>query len=450
MKKQFGYIFFTAVFILLCLVPSAGMLLTRSAGSGSNEVLAPLPSPRTGEETWNTAYLTQLGDYAEDNYYLRQSLVTAWSSLNHRLLRTSITEDVILGRDGWLYFGDTLNDYTGSTPLSAAGIASAAHNLALVSEYCEDQGAVFLFTIAPNKNSLYPQHMPDLPVFSQNRNAAALQAALSAEGIAYLDLFAAFNAQPEELYFAQDSHWNSKGAALAADAVNAALDHDTDYFSGPFHPEKNHRGDLYAMLYPTGTGLELDQCYDGVLTFTYESPIRSENDLNIRTTGGKDGSLLMFRDSFGGLLYPYLADSFASAQFSRAAAYRLDLIAQRKADCVVVELVERNIAYLLENVPVMPAPRRSPPEVTSSLEDTVSLTLESSRDLSGFVLASGTLPLTPDEGEPVFLCTRQGCYEAFRLKESGFGLYLPEEEIADGSLNLLCTVDGEPVSIPAL
>ena len=27
-------------------------------------------------------------------------------------------------------------------------------------DYCESRGARFLFTIAPNKSSLYPEHMP--------------------------------------------------------------------------------------------------------------------------------------------------------------------------------------------------------------------------------------------------------------------------------------------------
>lgn len=447
MKKQSGYIIFTAVILLLCLIPSAGTFLTRSAESGSNEVLARLPALRDAEGQWNAAYLTELRDYAEDNYFLRQPLVTAWSALNQRLLHTSIADNVLLGRDGWLYFGGTLNDYTGSDPLSDGAIAAAAHNLSLAAEYCEKQGASFLFTLAPNKNSLYPQHMPDLPVFSQRRNAESLKTALTAEGVAYLDLFSAFTAQEETLYFTQDSHWNSKGAALAADAVNAALGRRSAYFEGPFHPETDHRGDLYAMLYPTGTALETDWHYDGALTFSYDAPIRSENDLNIRTSGGESGSLLMFRDSFGALLYPYLADSFAGAQFSRSTAYRLDLIAQREADCVVVELVERNIRYLLENVPVMPAPLRDQPENISVRQEAASLTIEPSRELPGYVLVRGVLPLTPDDGAAVLLLTPEGCHEAFRLQENGFGLYLPETAAGDG-LRLLCTVNGETISLP--
>lgn len=449
MRKSFGHRTFTAVFLLLCLIPSLGMLLPdRREAAGSNEVLAAPPSLRDGEGALNPDYLTAWTAWFQDSFFLRQELVTAWSALNRQVLHTSIAEDVLLGRDGWLYFGGTLDDYTGRSLMSGGEIASAARNLALMSEYCESQGAAFLFAAAPNKNSLYPQHMPDLPVFSREKNAEALAVALAEEGVACLDLFAAFQSQEETLYFVQDSHWNSRGAALAADKINAALGRESCYFEGPFCPAADHRGDLYAMLYPAGNRTESDLHYAGTLSFDYETPIRSENDLNIRTVGGGTGSLLMFRDSFGNLLYPYLADSFAQAQFSRTPNYRLDQIAAREADCVVVELVERNLRWLIENIPVMPAPLRSAGE-PEPLDEAAELTAEASREMPGFVLVRGTLPAAPDEGAGIYLVAPEGWYEAFRLSESGFGLYVPEATLT-GETALVCTIGGRQVSLRAM
>lgn len=447
MRKSLGYRAFTAGFLLLCLIPSLGMLLPdRREAAGSNEVLAAWPTLRDGEGGLNPDCLTAWTGWFQDRFFLRPELVTAWSALNRQAMHTSISEDVILGKDGWLYFGGTLDDYTGRALMSGWEIASAARNLALMSEYCESQGAAFLFTAAPNKNSLYPQHMPDLPVFSREKNAEALADALAEEGVACLDLFAAFRAQEETLYFTQDSHWNSRGAALAADQINAALGRTSAYFEGPFRPAEDHRGDLYAMLSPAGNRLESDPHYAGTLRFDYETPVRSENDLNIRTAGGGTGSLLMFRDSFGNLLYPYLAGSFARAQFSRTPNYRLDQIAAREADCVVVELVERNLRWLIENLPVMPAPLRSAEE-TGRPEGTAALTAEASREMPGFVLVRGTLPAAPDQG--VYLAAPEGWYEAFRLSGNGFGLYVPEAALT-GEIALVYTTGGRQVSLRAV
>ncbi len=439
MTKKIVSICFIALILVLCLIPSLGMLAGREEEAGGNQILSPLPQLRDIDGNWNTEYLSQLGDYLQDHFFLRQPMITAWSEGNAALLRSSISDGVVLGKDGWLYYRDTLDDYTGSGPMSDGDILSAARNLALVREYCEGQGARFLFTIAPNKNSLYPEHMPDLTVFSAEKNADRLAAALEDEGIPYLDLFSLIGGEDETLYFTQDSHWNSKGAALAADAINGALGRTSDYYSGPFSPEPVHLGDLYEMLCPAGTRMEDDQVYGGALTFEYEEPIRSAENITIMTAKEGEGSLLMFRDSFGNLLYPYLADSFGSALFSRSAAYRLDLLAQRSAGYVVVELVERNLDYLLQNIPQMPAPQRQAPEAAPS-GAAAALTVEPARYTEGCVQLTGTLPAEPDAGAPVYLLADGTCYEAFRLENNGFGLIVPEPAAA-GELSVLYQAD---------
>lgn len=429
MKKNFAFAAFAALILLLCLLPSLGMLLPDGGGpAGGNQAISAAPSLRNAEGEWNTAYLSQLQDYGADNFYLRQEMITAWSVLNARALSSSITEDVILGKDGWLYFGDTLPDYAGLRPMDQRELFSAARNLSLISEYCESQGARFLFTVAPNKNSLYPEHMPGLTASRELHDAERLAAELSRDGVnvRYLDCFSLFRGQEETLYFKTDSHWNSKGAALAADEINRALGRSSRYFDGPFTPEDVHKGDLYDMLYPAGDGLEADQVYGGTLNFEYDAPIRSAENLTIMTHGSGEDSLLMFRDSFGNLLYPYLADSFDAALFSRSMPCRLDLLPQREADCVVVELVERNIRYLIQRVPVMPAPRRDCAELPEQGFD-AGFQVEPTDALPGYALATAVLPFPASSDAPVFVLTEDGgAYEAFLLEGGGIGLYLPE------------------------
>lgn len=451
MKKKWGYTAFVALFLLLCLIPSAGMFFAGRSETGGNEVLAALPSLHNRDGALNTAYLNDLTDYAEDNYFLRQRFVTAWSALNQNILHTSIADNVLLGRNGWLYFADTLDDYTGANPLGRQEISSAARNLALMAEYSRSQGAQFLFTIAPNKNTVYPEQMPDLPIFSRERNSASLAAALTEEGVPYLDLAVAFAPQEEVLYFTQDSHWNSKGAALAADYINAALRRSgrSYFYGGSFSPQADHLSDLYAMLYPTGTWLETDMKYDGELVFDYDAPIRGADNITIMTTGQGRDSLLMFRDSFGNLLYPYMADNFEHALFSRSAAYRLDMIAGREANYVIIELVERNLDYLLRYVPVMPAPAREAPAQPQELDGNSFLKVTPSRDMEGYMLVEGTLPEPLPDFSSVLLRAGGGCYEAFQLEDRGFALYLPEDALT-GSLTVLVTAEeGGAFSIPA-
>lgn len=447
--RNFGYITFAALVLALCLVPSLGMLLPEGGGeAGGNQVLTAPPSLTDETGRLDPDYLSDLTAYLEDSHFLRQEMISAWSALNAGVLATSISDQVILGTEGWLYYRETVDDYVGTGLLDGREIFSAARNLALVDQYCQSQGASFLFTIAPNKNSLYDEHMPDLTRLSEGSNADALARALAEEGVAYLDLFAVFENQEEVLYFTQDSHWNEKGAALAADAVNAALGRESNYFAGPFSEGEGHLGDLCEMIFPAGGAPEPAPAYGGAFTFTYDVPIRSAENQTIMTTGGGEGALLLFRDSFGNLLYPYLAESFGRALFSRAMPIRLDMIAQREADTVVLELVERNIDYLIRYVPVMPAPLETAGTAEPAAGRSLALTAMASQKLPGYVLVSGTLPGPADTDSRVYLAGAEGWYEAFLLEDGGFALYVPEAELM-GQVSILYTAEGRVWALEA-
>ena len=67
--------------------------------------------------------------------------------------------------------------------------------------YCEARGARFVFTIAPNKNSLYPEHMPARYLQSDSLGNYELVAKYLQEyGVNYADLFTFLSEQDEVLY----------------------------------------------------------------------------------------------------------------------------------------------------------------------------------------------------------------------------------------------------------
>ncbi len=449
MKKTFSLLF-VLLFLLLCLLPSAGMLLWGESESGANEILAPAPALRTGDGGVNAEVLRELSGYIGDRFRFRQEAITAWNTLCAALLRTSASPDVVLGLDGWLYFADTLPDYTGSEPMTERELWCAARTLCLCREYARSQGADFLFTIAPNKASLYPEHLPRLYRSEGESNARRLAALLEGMGVEYADLFAALGGAEEELYFAADSHWNGRGAALGADTLLAALGRESAWYTGPFAAAE-HRGDLAEMLYPARMITEPDWTPERPWTFTYTRPIRAANDITIRTEKeGADGSLLMFRDSFGNNLYPYLAEEYGSALFTRQTAYDLTAIAERQADTVIVELVERNLRYLLRYDPVFPAPERA---LALSAED-VPLTPEAEASADGTaVTVRGALPTEAAADSPVYLLSGDALWEAVPRSE-GYSAVLPAGT-ETGALRLIyAAADGrwlctEPLRFPA-
>lgn len=424
MKKAF-YIVFIALFFIACLIPSVGMFIAGPSEAAANEVPVVKPLIKNYDGSLNTKYLGNLRDYFSKGFFLRLECITGWDTLCAKLLKTSANEDVILGPDGWLFFGAAVDDITGSNQMSDREIWAAARSLALMQEYAEEQGADFLFTVPCGKYTLYPEHVPDYVTVAEGSNRERLMTVMEEMGVGYADLYEAFTAQDEELYWQWDSHWTAKGAALAADAILAEAGMESDYFAGPFNVEVNHFGDLYNMLFPRGKALEADYIWTPGYTFTYTSSFYNYDDITISTeNAGAEGSLLMFRDSSGRNLYPYMAQSFGRAYFSRLNNYRLDLVAQQAATLVVVELAERTLNYLLKYPAVYPAPVRE----GSALDGAVSVETTLTVDISGNTMAeyakvTGTLPETAVDS-CVYFAVGDTVYEAIP-GEGSFTLWVP-------------------------
>ena len=307
-------------FLAACLIPSAGMLLLPQGEAAANQTLAPAPRLFLEDGSFNTQVLDEVTDYVADHFAFRQEMITAGAALDAAVFHVSSEEDVVLGREDWLFYRETLDDYLHTNPLSEQQLFGAARTLALLQEYAQSRGARLYVTVAPNKASLYPEYLPHVgtPLEGED-DIDRLIPYLEGQGVSYIDLFAPFRETDEVLYYHTDSHWNMRGAALAHDTLIAGLG-KTDqepFFDGSYHLGEPHLGDLYEMVYPTGTRTEEDAAYDREFAFSYARPIRSAEDQFIQTENpDRSGNLLMFRDSFGNLLHPYLADAYGQAAFS--------------------------------------------------------------------------------------------------------------------------------------
>ena len=169
---------YIALFLLLCLLPSLGILVFGESGAAANEILSPRPR-------WGWEVLSQTADYLADHFALRQPMVALWSRLN-AALGHSTDEQVLLGREGWLYYTPSLPDYLGEH-LEDADLEQIARNLAFLQQRCEESGRQFLFTIAPNKNSLYPEYMPAWATNGHEQaNSVRLRPLLEQYGVEYV------------------------------------------------------------------------------------------------------------------------------------------------------------------------------------------------------------------------------------------------------------------------
>lgn len=444
MKK--GKLIYCILFFAICLCPSLGMLVTKQETSSENRQLSEFPSPKTEEGKINVEWLSQAGDYFQEHFAFRNELVTGNALLHGRLLETSTADGVIQGKNGWLYYKDSLDDYLGQDLLSDRSLFNIAHMLSMTQQALEEKGVNFLFTIAPNKNSLYGDNMPyyDKLKVSDQTNRENLEDWLTTEKVAYADLYQALMEKDEVLYHARDSHWNNKGAALAADVLMDALGKDHDSYEGESYTvRRDYTGDLDTMLYPLASTADDEIYYDKETTYATVEEIQSNFDPRITTVNPvKEGSLVMYRDSFGNALLPYMADAYANAYFSRGIPYQLMDVETHSADTVIIERAERFLPEMSQFPPVLTAKEISLTEdqELQGSDGAVDVKIKPqgmTAQLSGRI-KEGLL----DTDSRIYLKVNGSVYESFpmdvkvgeNLDDNGFCLYLPSELVAaDGN-----------------
>ena len=379
---------FLLVAAAILVIPLVGMSWARTDVTYESRELAEMPEVKNGDGSLNIGFLADAGAYFEDRFAYRNEIVTANSGLR-ALFATSSTDQVVIGKDGWLYYGGTLPDYLGQSAMTDRALNNVAHNVGLIERYVESHGARFLFTIAPNKNTLYPEHMPYYYLASSSAsNATRLKERLGREGIEYLDLFEVFNSfdaddrAEETWYLKRDTHWNNAGALIAASAIVNALGRD---FHGPAFADGAKRedftGDLESILFPASPGVEENWYYEGYddgdgFSGSLWSYARGENvtDAEVVTRSEiteSESTLLMFRDSFGNALIPFLAAEFNQAMFSKLVPYNVALLAAEDRDVVVIERAERHVPDLATSAPLMPSPvisARSLPQLSEQVD----------------------------------------------------------------------------------
>ena len=203
-------------FLAACLIPSAGMLVLPEGTAAANQQLAAPPSLTLEDGSFNPEVFQEVTDYIADHFALRQELITADAALNAAVFHISAEEKVTLGREGWLFYAETVDDHLRTSPLTDRQLWAGAHTLGLIQEYVEARGGRLLFTVAPNKATIYPEYLPDVgkPLEGAG-NLDRLIPLLEGEGIAYADLREPLQGENTFLYYRLDSHWNTLGAALA-------------------------------------------------------------------------------------------------------------------------------------------------------------------------------------------------------------------------------------------
>ena len=366
-------VLYFVIFAVFILAPVVVFLLVQDYVDTTNyeqRTLAAFPFSEESEEdgvatTYETA-ASEFESWFEDHLPFRNQLLTLYGLFEYDVLKTSTSESVIVGKDGWLFYKgaqvadeDPVGDYMGTNLLTDEELETIAANFTAARDELEAMGCEFYLYFAPNKERVYSEYMPDM--YGEVSEYSALQQVVDylTENTdlnvicAYDDLMAFKEENPDTpIYFKYDTHWNMLGAYVAAEKLVEAMGFGFVDLSEVEIKTIDYEDYDLARLLHLQKILTDDEYY--VLTgYTpHDMIMETEDDITIRydtqdyTAPGQ--KLFVIGDSFSTHLTPYVACHFLKATSTFYYSYTHEMLLEEQPTVVVYEAVERYIGNMVD------------------------------------------------------------------------------------------------------
>jgi alginate O-acetyltransferase complex protein AlgJ len=329
--------------------------------SRENRNLAKAPEwPRNFDDA--KTYSQRFMVFYRDHFGFRNSLIRgAAIGAFHGGIGQDINDRVIVGKAGWLFYSkdEKYMADRGLDPFSEADLVAWQTLLEKRRKWFIDHGFPFIVLVAPDKQTIYPEFLPDQlakpPIPSRlDQLIAHLQQTHSPVQI--LDVRPALMEakQHQQVYFKTDSHWNDYGAYTAYRVLLGAIQQAL--------PARKFLPQTLAQFVPVVADRSGDLAQDLDLYFEYHerTTMLVRGDLfadpdrlkalfaNPYTEGPNPHAprLLFYNDSFAASLMQFLAPNFSQAYYAwnawNSSVSPIPARA-RDPDVVVNEFVERKL-----------------------------------------------------------------------------------------------------------
>lgn len=345
-------------------LPLAGMYLNREDQSKYDlRKLAERPVFR-----FTTTYLKEFPSrfetYFNDHFGFRSWLLTWSSRLKLGALKVSSSPTVLLGQHGWCYIVEPNLVLSKSGPFTTEQLEIIRKTLELRQQWLAQRGCRYLFFIAPDKQTIYPEHLPArrIPNPKVSRLDQLVCHLRSHSTVPIVDIREDLRQakKSEQLYFKMDTHWNDRGAFIAYQALGRQLARwfpDIEPLSrAAFRETTSTRDCDLALMLGKNTTEEESLDLTPILprhAHHVQPPPRLDwgNYLHLPPFAVEQDDprlprAVIFHDSFFLILSPFASEHFRRVAFYWDDFFHTEVIEREKPAVVIQELVERKLESL--------------------------------------------------------------------------------------------------------
>ncbi len=277
--------------------------------------------------------------YFNDSFSLRDPLILAKRWLDYHLFGMTDTATVHVGSRGWLYSRQSIVDAQKEACDDAALIEQLALSLHATERIFASADRHFLFAVAPNKSTIYPEFLGFIPsdkICRHSHYDLLLESFKRHPLNGFIRLDERMrNAKTGDrwLYDPTSAYWNTLGAKVAAEAIADKIRQTDDDNRSVDLTQKDPEKQVDLAKWMLGLNTR----------------ISNDTPIQLTSTGQPDGPIaIVYGDGYLNTLVPYL-----SQMLSQLTAIDADSFPSRQhvknwhtADIIVLEKAESKLASL--------------------------------------------------------------------------------------------------------
>jgi len=368
-KQRSRNLLHAAVFLVILLLPGIGMVLgVDDRLNAENRNLAKPP-----EWSWDAEIIRSFPGrferYFDDHFGFRSWLIRTAKQVEWVYDRTKA--GIAIGRDDWLYQGKEADLASSHCVQPGDGELRTWQELGKSRQgWFESRGIVFIWSMAPNKATLYPEYFPETAAAPRDPvcRGDLLSKRLGREaGVDFIDLRPVLleAKAAHRVYHRTDTHWNQLGAFLGARAILERVRVRFPQVSEPSLEEFEIRrvvdeygGNLSGLLSIYGLRFPEERYAlaprEGFVSRPTEGtpPIDPSWDGHqkkrlVMATGRPElPTAVMVHDSFGYALMPFIAEHFERIVFLHSpGSLDFSAIGAESPDLVIALFVEEKLRH---------------------------------------------------------------------------------------------------------
>lgn len=272
-----------------------------------------------------------------------------------------LSVQVLRGSGNWLFYksktdGNSIADYEGTNRYTQKELKHITQVALLTQNEIESRGIRFAILVAPNKENIYSEYMPDAYVHSEYSSTDLLINYLVEKGVNIVSPKSELldNHLESQVYYSYDTHWNQLGAYIGVKDSLATWGIVLPELSDRMISSKKLKGnyhycgmdDLARMV-----GLlsvfndEIEYEVVGTIPLDWETYEEEQNNSQIshytNMNAENQGTILLVGDSFRSSMIPSLREEFFEVYVVHRSYYTSNMLEEINPDYLLVEYVER-------------------------------------------------------------------------------------------------------------